>query len=66
MQKLTMTIAIVLMLGMATLVTARNIPCATEDSTMCFWNAKTRGNGQGHSFVSIPVPFLGDIIIQEK
>lgn len=26
-------------------------PCPTEDSgTNCFWDAKTQGNGQGHSF----------------
>jgi hypothetical protein len=28
-------------------------PCEYEDSTNCYWNAKERGNGFGHSFVSI-------------
>ena len=28
-------------------------PCATEDSTMCVWDASTQGNGQGHSFISL-------------
>lgn len=26
-------------------------PCQTEDSTGCHWDADTRGNGQGRSFV---------------
>lgn len=28
-------------------------PCEYEDSTMCYWDAEERGNGQGRSFVSI-------------
>lgn len=28
-------------------------PCATEDSTNCFWNAAENGNGQGQSFFNI-------------
>lgn len=31
-------------------------PCATEDSVNCRWNAKTQGNGHGHSFVVRAVP----------
>lgn len=27
-------------------------PCATEDSTWCYWDAQTRGNGQGQSFIA--------------
>jgi len=27
-------------------------PCATEDSTNCYWDADTRGNGQGLSFIT--------------
>lgn len=26
-------------------------PCAAEDSRRCYWNARTMGNGRGHSFV---------------
>lgn len=25
--------------------------CPMEDSTNCFWNASTQGNGQGRSFI---------------
>lgn len=28
-------------------------PCATEDSTDCLWDADTRGNGEGTSFVDV-------------
>ena len=27
--------------------------CATEDSTWCYWDASTRGNGIGTSFVTL-------------
>jgi hypothetical protein len=27
-------------------------PCATEDSSGCYWDAKRMGNGQGHSFTA--------------
>lgn len=27
--------------------------CATEDSTNCYWDANTQGNGQGRSFIDI-------------
>ncbi len=29
------------------------IPCPTEDSDNCYWDAETMGNGQGTSYVSI-------------
>lgn len=28
-------------------------PCPTEDSNNCYWDAQSRGNGQGTSFVVI-------------
>ena len=28
-------------------------PCATEDSTNCYWDASTSGNGTGSSFIDI-------------
>lgn len=28
-------------------------PCASEDSDNCYWDAATRGNGRGTSFVVI-------------
>lgn len=32
--------------------TVRYDPCETEDqSTPCYWDASTRGNGQGRSFI---------------
>lgn len=27
-------------------------PCDEEDSTDCYWDASTRGNGQGQSFIN--------------
>lgn len=27
-------------------------PCPTEDSTMCYWDASTRSNGEGTSFIA--------------
>ena len=27
-------------------------PCPTEDSNGCYWDASTRGNGLGHSFIA--------------
>ena len=30
------------------------LPCATEDSTGCYWDAHTRGNGIGRDVLSIP------------
>ena len=28
-------------------------PCEAEDSTFCYWDASTRGNGLGQSFINI-------------
>jgi hypothetical protein len=28
-------------------------PCETEDSQNCYWDAQTRGNGSGDSFIDI-------------
>lgn len=28
-------------------------PCATEDSTQCYWDAQTMGNGRGRSFIAL-------------
>lgn len=47
------------MVGMSTAANASNDthelkPCVTEDQTTdCYWDAKTRGNGQGTSFVVV-------------
>lgn len=35
------------------------VPCATEDSTDCYWDADTMGNGEGASFYVTP---SGDLI----
>lgn len=32
------------------------VPCATEDSTGCFWDASEQGNGQGHDVLNPPAP----------
>ena len=34
-------------------------PCPTEDSTNCYWDAQTQGNGEGQSFIA----FNDDVII---
>ncbi len=28
-------------------------PCEYEDSTNCYWNASTQGNGRGQSFIDV-------------
>jgi hypothetical protein len=28
-------------------------PCEQEDSSNCYWDAQTRGNGHGRSFVDV-------------
>ena len=33
-------------------------PCLTEDSTWCYWDAQTMGNGQGRSFIAITEQFV--------
>jgi hypothetical protein len=30
-----------------------SIPCPTEDSTGCYWDADTRGNRAGQSYLSL-------------
>jgi hypothetical protein len=30
-------------------------PCQYEDSVGCYWDARTMGNGEGHSFYAIPI-----------
>lgn len=32
-------------------------PCEQEDSSACYWNAQTMGNGQGHSFIAVTDTF---------
>lgn len=29
------------------------LPCPTEDSVGCYWDAETMGNGQGHDIVEL-------------
>lgn len=49
-RKLT-TLAIVVILAITALTVSK--PCPTEDSYNCTYNAQTRGNGAGLSFVNI-------------
>jgi hypothetical protein len=37
--------------------TPLDTPCEREDSTMCYWDSNTRGNGQGQSYISITEQF---------
>ena len=46
---LALTVSTFFMLGSASLP-----DCPTEDSKSCYWNAQTRGDGQGISFISGP------------
>jgi hypothetical protein len=32
------------------------VPCKSEDSVNCFWNANSRGNHRGHSFIVREMP----------
>jgi len=36
-----------------TLIAVVNTPCESEDSANCVWDAETRGNGEGRSFLSL-------------
>lgn len=36
-----------------TIIFALSTPCAMEDSANCYWDAASRGNGEGTSFVDI-------------
>ena len=47
-----LTMSAVLALSGA-LITVRQTPCPTEDSTNCFWDAQSRGNGQGRSYMDL-------------
>jgi len=44
------TLIAALALALAALTPASLPPCASEDSTGCYWDAAHRGNGQGQSF----------------
>ena len=35
------------------LVLAATTPCVTEDSTNCYWDAQSMGNGVGNSFIAL-------------
>ncbi|HEX8489355.1 MAG TPA: hypothetical protein VF642_12475 [Propionibacteriaceae bacterium] len=37
------------------MATVATTPCPSEDSVNCYWNARTRGDGTGHSFYAIVV-----------
>jgi hypothetical protein len=41
------------MLLLIAIILAMGNPCATEDSTNCYWDASQRGNGTGTSFVTV-------------
>lgn len=41
--------AVAMMLGAVPVVT----PCPTEDSTLCYWDSSTHGNGLGLSYVAL-------------
>jgi len=47
----TLTIAVLALLALCTTPAPQQLaPCATEDSTGCYWDASHRGNMQGQSF----------------
>lgn len=48
---LALILAPVFILTLAVLDTHAPKPCETEDSVSCFWDADTRGNGEGQSFI---------------
>jgi hypothetical protein len=35
--------------------------CVEEDSVDCYWNARTMGNGHGHSFYARRIPGTGTV-----
>ena len=41
-------------------------PCALEDSSACYWDARARGNGRGMSFVSVHVGARGTCVLYVK
>lgn len=45
--------AVAVMVAVSAFVSVASLPpCATEDSTACYWNAETMGNGRGDSFIA--------------
>lgn len=54
-----LAVGIILVVGMmigdslATQQTTTLQPCATEDSTDCYWDAESRGNGDGIPFIDM-------------
>lgn len=48
---LALTLAPVFILTLMVLDTHAPKPCEAEDSVSCFWDADTRGNGEGQSFI---------------
>ena len=49
----TLTIALTSFLMLCALSVPVVNPCTTEDGTLCNWNADTRGNGKGSSFIAL-------------
>jgi len=45
--------AVLLSAAAGSLAAVMSTPCATEDSANCYWDAQSRGNGRGHSFISL-------------
>lgn len=45
-----LAVGIAIMSGPAAQAPQTLPPCAAEDSVGCYWDAATRGNGQGESF----------------
>jgi len=41
-------------------------PCKFEDSSNCYWDAKTRGNGKGHSFYTREINDLTCVMYVNK
>jgi hypothetical protein len=42
------------MLGLIVTIALSSLPpCTAEDSTNCYWNARTMGNGQGDSYLTV-------------
>lgn len=49
----TLVVVLPLLGGFAWALFPAYTPCATEDSTNCYWDADLAGNGEGRSFVDI-------------
>lgn len=48
----TLTIAALALIAICSPV-ASFPPCPTEDSNSCYWDADTRSNGKGRSFIAL-------------